>query len=304
MKKIIVSIIILAALFTGCKKEVNSPVSENENSSNIEKLILDFRQKLTVSQKEGSIYSADSAVWYVEALLNYSFCEAGNLCHSIVVDTLETTLNDAGANGYTIEQLQMVYDSLYQIILSHQPDNKIVFAIDLYIYPDGNATVFATRTAFASLSEPLYKSIADTSGYWFWGADKGMCGPDFGLHEGIDASDVLENRISNTVSDIWSSLEVRGAFPSTYIDPNFPFDITYLLPTRMFSALGPFIDVLEFCIPPAVMDYYLSKEGIWFIINDLQPHGKTFAYCDLFAGVLDNLHVVHAGEFTYGIPVN
>ena len=76
MKKIIVSIIILAALFTGCKKEVNSPVSENENSSNIEKLILDFRQKLTVSQNEGSFYSADSAVWYVEALLNYSFCEA------------------------------------------------------------------------------------------------------------------------------------------------------------------------------------------------------------------------------------
>jgi hypothetical protein len=303
MKNIIVSIIILAAVITGCKKEVNSPETENKSKQNLEKLILDFSLKLSNTQKDGSIFTPDSSIWYVEALLNYSFCEAGKLCHGIVVDTLETTINDDGANGYTIEQLQVIYDSLYQLITNHQPEGKIVFAVDLYTYADGNTTIFATRTAFASLSEPLYKSIADTSGYWFWGADKGMCGHDYGLYVGMDASDVLQNRLSNTVSDIWSNLESFGAYPWHYYDPDFPFDQAYLDSTRLFKATGPTNIVLDYCLSPELMNYYLSEDGIGYIINDLMPSNKEFAYCDIWAGALDYSTSLHHGTFTYGIPV-
>jgi len=304
MKKYFLVLIIIIAGFTACKKESNTTSPATGNTQNLEQLILNFEQKLNSGQKDGTIYAIDSAVWYVEALLNYSFCEAGHLCQDFVVDTLEISLNDAGTNGFTIGQLETVFDGLEADITENQPEGKIVFAIDLYAYPAGNATVFATRTAYAAISQPVLKAIADTSGYWFWGRDLGMCGPDSGLYVGMDASDVLEAQIGNATSGVWTNIEGFTILPSWTYDPNFPFDITYLQPTRLFSAEGPASIILDFCIPPEVMNYYLSSNGIWYIINDLQPEKKSFIFCDLTPGPLDDLSVNHVGDFTFGIPLH
>ncbi len=302
IKNIILVLTIATIIFAGCKKDSNSTIVTAQNKQNIEKMILDFRKQLMSKEKEGGVYVTDSAVWYVEALLNYSFCEAGNQCNTIVVDTFSTTAN--GVNEFTIGQLESVYSNLADSINENKPANKIVFAIDIYAHQEVDFTVFAARTAYATLSEPAFKATADTAGYWFYGGDRGMCGKDSGLYVGMDASDVLENRISNTTSDVWSSLEGFTILPSWYYDPNFPFDMPYLQPTRMFSALGSFEYLIDYCISPDVMDYYLSSSGIWYIINDIKPAGKTFAYCDLQAGSLDNLYIVHAGGFTFGVPVH
>jgi len=304
MKNIILIAIISLSILSACKKENQNTAPAGENKQNLEQLILNFEQKLNSGQKDGTVYDADSAVWYVEALLNYSFCEAGNQCHDIVVDTLWTTVNDPGTNGFTIEQLETVFDALESDISENQPENKIVFAIDVYAYQSGNLTVFEARTAYAALSEPAFKATADTTGAWFWGGDDGMCGPDYGKYIGMDASDVLENRISNTTSDIWSSLETISVWPTTCGDPNFPFEITYLQPTRLFYARGPYYAVLDFCIPPNVMDYYLSSSGIPYVIDDVKPSGKSFAYCSIDPIQWDSLDVGHYAGFTYGIPVH
>ena len=302
MKKIFLASIILFAMLSACKKENQSTAPSSENKQNLEQLILNFEQKLNSGQKDGTTYAIDSAVWYVEALLNYSFCEAGNQCHNIVVDTLWTIVNDPGTNGFTIEQLETVFDDLEDDIAENQPEDNIVFAIDLYAYPAGNLTVFEARTAYATLSEPAFKATADTSGYWYWGGDLGMCGPDTGLYVGTDASDILQNQFNSGASDIWTSLETNGAWPTQYYDPNFPFSTDVLEPTRLFSASDTAVPgVLYYCIWPALMEYYNSSSGIKYIIGDLTPTGKKFAYCDIEAGIPIGGWAIHTGSFTYGI---
>lgn len=303
MKNSILTLLLIAVIFTGCKKETQTGTPETQMVSGIEQRILNFEQQLQSGQKDGITYAIDSAVWYVEALLNYSFCEAGNLCRNITVDTLETAVNSPGSNGFTLEQLGAVYDQLEEDITLQLPAGNIVFAVDLYTYMAGNHTVFAARTAYATIIQPGYKSIADTSGYWFWGADKGMCGPDSGLYVGVDASDILQNIINAAASDVWTSLENHSAYPSQYPDTNFPFSDQYLDSTRIFQAYGPTNIVLDFCLSPDHIEYYLSGNGIWYIINDLMPINKRFAWCDIWAGAYDSSTALHVGTFTYGVPV-
>ncbi len=304
MKNLFLSIIIIMASFTACKKESNTTSPATGNTPNLEQLILNFEQKLESGQKDGTTYAIDSAVWYVEALLNYNTGTEGVKCSGITVDTIETNLLTPSSGEYTLNQLETVYNSLLNQVQQNQPEGTIMFAADVYHHQTETVMVFAVSTAYATPVGPLYKALNDTSGCWYWGGDLGMCGHDSGLYVGMDASDVLENRISNTTSDVWSSLETISKLPTWYGDPNFPFDITYLQPTRMFYAEGPWVELYYYCIPSNVMDYYLSGNGIWYIIKDLKPTGKSFAYCNIYDYLSYPSSVVHVGLFTYGIPVN
>ncbi len=303
MKKISLLLIIAFAIF-GCKKESNEQMQEAPDNNNTETLILCFKQKLENHLKDGSTYATDSAVWYVEALLNYTYGNAGVICRDFNVDTVETPVNATGANGFTLAQLAQVFDVIETGVLAHQPEGTHIFAIDLYTYPAGNLTVFAARTAYATPTAPAYKALADTSGYWYWGAEQGMCGSDSGLYIGMDATDIIEDLINNTVQgDYFTDLETNSvSYWDNYIDPNFPFDIQYLLPRRLFAADGPFEETLFFCTSPSLIAYYASNQGIGYIINDLKPVRKEFAYGILTGGTPDNLLVIHNVGITYGTP--
>ena len=304
MKDLILIAIISLSILSACKKENQNTAPASENKQNLEQLILNFEQKLNSGQKDGTTYAIDSAVWYVEALINYNLGTEGVECKGMTVDTAHANLPIPATGEYTLIQLETVYNQLLSQIQQNQPEGTIMFAADLYYTPSETVMVFAVRTAYATPVTPQFKALNDTTGCWYWGYNLGMCGPDYGNYVGMDAADVLENRISNTTSDIWSSLENRSTLPGSYVDPNFPFDIAYLDHTRMFSATGPSNEITDFCIPANVMDYYLSSNGIWYIINDLKPTGKLFAYCNIYDYPSYPSSVIHVGLFTYGIPVN
>ena len=303
MKKVLIFSAIVIFALTACKKEDVGDVNnaQQTQSKRIEALILNFKDKLENNLKDGTTYAADSAVWYVEALLNYTNGNASTPCLDPIIDTAERNINGTGANGFTLQQLNDVYVAIEDDVLANQPENTNIFAIDLYTYPAGNLTVFAARTAYSSVANINYKSVSDTAGYWYWGAQKGMCGADSGSYVGMDATDILEGLINTISCDYWTSLETETAWPNSYIDPNFPFTDQYLYPTRLFSAGDACIPVLNFCLSPDHIDYYNSDDGIHYAIDDLRPQGKRFMYCVLSASAAD-CYAVHVGLFTYGVP--
>jgi len=304
MRNLFLIAIISFAILSACKKENQTTVPAGENKQNLEQLILNFEQKLNSGQKDGTTYAIDSAVWYVEALINYNLGTEGVECKGMTVDTAHANLPIPATGEYTLIQLETVYNQLLSQIQQNQPEGTIMFAADLFNIQVETVMWFYINVAYATPVSPEYKALNDTSGNWYWGGDLGMCCPDSGLYVGMDASDVLENRISNTTSDVWSSLETISILPSWYFDSNFPFDITYLQSTRMFYAEGPYASLYDFCIPSNVMDYYLSSNGIWYIINDIKPTGKVFAYCDITPIWFDANSTGHYTGFTFGVPVH
>ena len=294
-------ILIIALAVSSCKKDENTNNMVNQKPD-VEKLILSFKDKLQNHLKDGGTYTTDSAVWYVEALLNYTYGNGSVPCKNYLTDSAEIAVNDPNSGVFTIEQLATVFDFLENEVVNNQPENTNIIAIDVYTYPENDNVIFASLTAYATPKTPELKSIADTSGYWFWGADKGMCGPDSGLYVGMDATDILEDLLNTVANDYWTNIETKVAWPWQYEDPNFPFDEPYLYPTRLYSAGGPTPVICDFCLSPDHIAYYASSQGIGYIIDDLCPSGKRFMYCDIWPGVSDDTEGVHVGYLTYGTP--
>jgi hypothetical protein len=308
MKNTFITLILIAIFFTGCKKENTTGQPETQKVSGIEQRILNFEQQLQSGQKDGTAYAIDSAVWYVEALLNYNLGSEGVECSGITVDTAQANLPIPATGEYTLSQLETVYNQLMSQVQQNQPEATIMFAADLDYTPIETVMVFTVRTSYATPVSPAYKSLNDTSGYWFWGGNAGMCGPDSGLYVGMDATDILTTLLNPTWSNIWTSLETISVSPNypgfNYYDPNFPFtSYSEMDSSRIFRAFGD-IEVLQFCFTPDMIHYYASGQGIGYIIKDLTPERKYYAHCFITSGVWDMDRVFHHGSFTYGIPLN
>jgi len=307
MNKIVIVLIVSLIAFFSCKKDSINTEKMDESPRNVERLILGFKAKLDATLKDGTTYAADSAVWYVEALLNYTYGNASDQCRDFNVNLAEITLNTTGTQGFTLEQLLTVFEYLEDDVLINQPENTNIYAIDVYAYSEDGQTVFAARTAYATPLTPQYKVALDTAGCWYWGGEQGMCGPDSGLYVGMDATDIIEEIINSTVSgyDYFTDLETQYAYYWQYwIDPNFPFEVQYLLPFRLFAASGPVIEMLNYCMWPTLIEYYTGSQGIPYIINELRPVRKTFAYIVMSSGAPSEAHIVHEAEIIYGIPHN
>jgi hypothetical protein len=300
MKRIFFIALLTVFAISACQKDQLSAVDSSSfaSTNKTETLILSFKDKLANNLKDGTIYTTDSAVWYVEALMNYTYGNTTSPCSNPIVDTTETIVNATGENGFTLAQLADVYEVIEAGVINNKPGNSNVFAIDLYSYPAGNLTVFASRAIYAP---PVFKSVMDTAGYWFWGCDEGMCGADSGLYVGTDASDILDGLL-NTISydGYWTSLETFYVTPNDYQDTLFPFNEPFLYPTRLFSNGAGFPSGRFYCISPELMAYYNSNKGIRYIIKDLCPLGKQFCLADIEAYYMSGL-AQHTGDFTYGI---
>ena len=280
----------------------------DESPRNVERLILGFKAKLDATLKDGTTYAADSAVWYVEALLNYTYGNASDQCRDFNVNLAEITLNTTGTQGFTLEQLLTVFEYLEDDVLINQPENTNIYAIDVYAYSEDGQTVFAARTAYATPLTPQYKVALDTAGCWYWGGEQGMLGPDSGLYVGMGATDIIEDIINSTVTgnDYFTDLDtIAASYWDYYEDPEFPFDTECLQPFRMFVAYNcDWPQLLFFCMSPSMIAYYCGPDGIPYIIEDKRPNGMTFAYCDVWGGAVDVDIVMHGVNITYGIPNN
>ena len=308
MKNILITICVISIfVITACKKEDvgNVKNTQQTDSKKTEALILNFKDKLENNLKDGTTYAADSAVWYVEALLNYSYGYATALGCTFETDFVGTSVNTSGSNGYSLAQLYDVYEYLEKQATENIPADHYIFCIDVSLEVNGSQSTFYGVSAYAKQFLPSYKSATDTSGYWFWGDGLGMCGPDSGLYVGTDATDIIEASVNATAEyDYFTNLEGYGVNYLDYPDPNFPFTDPYLLPYRCFiyyDSTGPNMD---FCLSPSHMSYYSGNSGALYMVRDLKPTNREFAWC--IVGSLSNGYPdrdKHIWAITYGSPI-
>ena len=304
MKKILIAICVVSIfVITACKKEnvgdANS--TQQTDSEKIEALILDFKDKLNDNLKDGTTYMADSAVWYVEALLNYSYGYATALGCTFETDSVGTTVNSNGSNGYTLAQLNDVYGYLEEQALDNKPDDRYIFCIDVSISVEGNVTTFSSVAGYAK-PLPDFKSTDEDMGSWYWGYGLGMCDSDSGSNIGMDATDIIEARVNNYAEyEYFVNIEYFVGSPNNYTDPNFPFTDPYLYPSRIF-AFEDTVNHTDFCLSPDHIIYYSGKNGAIYVLNDLKPTNKDFAYClvNCYSWQDTDRHLI---RFYYGNPV-
>ena len=288
MKKVLIFSAIVIFALTACKKEDVGDVNnaQQTQSKRIEALILKFKDKLENNLKDGTTYAADSATWYVEALLNY---EQANNAHNFTgLEFYKDSVLLNSTNGeIPIQELDDAYSYFNGVIATIlQQANDPLLNVDLIDVSfdetglkDGTVEMelVVSTGKGSSINYTLFPDSAD----WYWGDDLGACG-DNNSGDETDAADKLEYKFNHPISvgqsgwftgvvDIW----LDGY---DYPDNSYPGNPGPHC-NKMIFLYDP--DAIEDppCIEHEELNYYLSKFD--YIKADTQPTGKTFKTVDV-----------------------
>lgn len=217
----VVSLILLSVIifFSGCTEEQvifnNAPVETNDQL--VVARISNFLKKLELERQSSSLKShefmeIDSAVWYIEAAINY-------------VSTEPITSSDVEISTFTVKQsiehtqgminmgdIQTTYD-LFQSyicnIVSREGNIDFIFIADVFVSETENTNVSLSMTIGAVKSLKTYPQVLND---WYWGMDLGKCDEFGGI--GTDAADVIHNILNYVltippVGAFWTDVEFK-----------------------------------------------------------------------------------------------
>ncbi len=268
MKKTINLFIVLSIFsiaFYGCKKDNEPATQKNSSASNdlkIEKQILNFKSKIKSNLKSDETLSIDSAVWYVEAALNYSHSVVQR-CTEFKVDTtvIPVPVNDG---KISLQDLSSAMSSFEESITSDLANSGYANA-SLYLADISVAHLKSTNSVNLKMTALVNSGYIDPTHFhvgedWIWGFNLGKCD---GTCAGRDAATEL-TRVSNMYVAIpsgnyyYTSIRTNrvSALDLTTPSPN-PWGFWNRL---LFVDAGPGEEPLtQPCIPYDAMNYYLNN---------------------------------------------
>ncbi|MDP1623412.1 MAG: hypothetical protein Q8M08_13855 [Bacteroidales bacterium] len=270
-------ILLISALFIGtfpaCTKEQTKPVENKEKKtqdSRITRNLLAFKANLL--QKSTGSMEMDSAIWYIEGILNldnannpHKFINAFSLKDSMVVIPINGSV--------TTDQINEVYFAFQNKLDAATGSNSTIKAdaVDIYVSPtilkDGSQTFYLEATIGEEDLATSYQPFGPNDN-WFWTNNAGRC---TGGGTPYDARILLQNRFNNPVgsSEIGYFTDVSWAYlqPYAYPDPTNPVGGYMIFANGLYNPLT--------CIGYQELNYYLSVFD--YLINDNLIPGKSFS---------------------------
>jgi len=163
MKKICKLAILLSIIltFNACKKD--TVLQEVKNTDPTEQKILNFKAQMQNPNKSNESMSIDSAVWYIEAALNYTYCRYSEervdvKLNSITVDSIIINYEDNNSQISLVE-ITTIYDNIKETFISDY--NNLTDPIKFYDFVDVNykENKFITNYAFVSQTNVSEKTL-------------------------------------------------------------------------------------------------------------------------------------------------
>lgn len=223
MKKINILQLGIAAIITtiaySCKKDVINPNASSasstvqqsnimERSQTIERNLLNFKAELknykTQKNDEPTItYEVDSAIWYLESTLNYTYSNPTEITKAHNIDSFEVILTKTIDGKIDLSEIQRGYNesvtSLGLIYDAASYSDKVFKMSDLEVLSeDAQKVTIQVKGDVGERTDNGDKN-GITSG-WSWGQKKGYYHPNGQIFYAgdLDATDVIEIRANNT----------------------------------------------------------------------------------------------------------
>jgi hypothetical protein len=316
MKKLnyLVSLFLVCSfVFISCQKDKAEIKDESikSDATKTTKQLLAFKQNL--QSKSGETMAADSAEWYLEGLLNFEQANNSHIFGDVDFyhDTLTVTVTDGQISLDELNILYTTIDAWAETIQQQSGNEDYTYDIvDLNLETTGHKS--GMQNLVVTLSGGVlgiglnYYPFGPTD-YWYWGYDLGKCGDYLGQYVGRDAASELQRKFMNPIAvpgagyyiDV-ETISVIGGFDSEFEDPDNPYG-DYMLFAQ--SGIGP-EPVIDYCISPDEMNYYLSKFD--FIRDTKKPltkQYKTVYVYDTFVPAIGEWYHVHVYDLLYGIKI-
>lgn len=282
--------ILSMAFVVGCQKDDTTPSATEVSSqmsleeSKLKSLVTNFSNKINSEFKSSEIMSIDSAEWYIEATLNYTYSNSVPY-ESYVIDSVKYVINDNGNSSAIISDIADAYNhiltGLSTKFYSMTEENKAFDFINVEsrVMTDGNVELIGHYQIGTNPGNSLNKSsmtaVQKTFGptdYWKPYGGGGKCGPYEGQCIGRDATTELTRVCGNihnlTYQDSEQSRMVWSGLKEFYM-VNSTFDGAYNLWVGDDTEAGFPMD----CIDPDRMNYYLLV--IKYILRERIPMNNS-----------------------------
>jgi len=320
MKKIILILAIAGVIFTihSCKKNaLENQVPNNDemitNSQKVIALIKDFKSKMENNLKSGEMITSDSAVWYLEATLNYQYAHPDSLTAEYFTEKSFFTITVDAAGLVSIDEVQTVYGLMEDTLLAQYGailnSYKVVSFSDVAMDSVVGNTGYMSVTNGFGVDPPRNYVPFDEDDDWIWGTlgeeygdpPAGKCdGTEVGISDG---SNELRWRLNNpmpvpgeqifytdlvTLEATGWDFEDENGNPRLYVGWNYPEDN---------------------CLTNDTLTYYLNQSDDIIYTYDynggLRPPTKDFVRVEIIDDLKlewQNDQYYHLYYVTYGIP--
>lgn len=310
MKNTLFFVLIFAVVFTACKKESINDNTIMKSTSKIEQRILNFEKKLNSGLKDETTYATDSAVWYVEGLLNYK--QANNAHNFYRLSYHRDSLFVNTSNGeFSIGTLHDAYDYFDDVIngilaATNDPGMNIDL-VDINLTESGlkDGSALMEITVCTGWGTQINYVLFGENEDWYWGQDLGACGNNTST-EVTDAADLLEYKFNHPISvgqggwfsDVECVDEIHGDDTPYYVNNNpGPYCNSMIF---FYYSGSPQAD--DPCIEHEELNFYLSKFDDVKAYN--QPIGKSFKSVEIRDDQIygmGNENFFHLYDIYYGV---
>jgi len=297
------------AILTNCKKETvqntNIP-NEKYKDKMIVSQIKNFKTKIKSDLKSNEEISIDSAIWYLEAALNFTYARANNTRDIINIDSVLVTVPTTQNNMILISDIALVYDilvdSLSVFYHSISGEKGLIFT-DIATSELTNISVLLKMTSMITTGGGSGLFDFGPDDYWKWGFELGKCD---GTMQPWDASSQLTSHanMDGCVLPISCYTSVEKT------DRIYPYSVSTSSPNPfgygdylLFETSGLYPEVHQ-CLTPDALNYYL--DALKTIATLYQPSNKNIIkyYCSWDAAYDPGYWVhVHFAQITYGVPI-
>ena len=241
-----------------------------------------FKEKMQSAAKGDETLSMEDARWHLEAVLNYTYGDAGRQISDIQCDTFYYVLPING-DEVSLAQLNEAFDSLSadvekSLATCDLPD-KSILAIQTRLKNDRRddfVVIQVTMDVRGCYSGAVSIPFGLTD-YWFENEGAGKCGPYLGECVGMGAVQALESKINSNLPAYqcfqghgyftdFDSIAIEDSYIYHYLEDSlspYGYRIHYHgCPTWQFPT----------CLSPDDLNYYLVEA--LKLVNELKPVGN------------------------------
>jgi hypothetical protein len=326
MKKFLLSIFVISLMVGvySCKKDINQQIPNQQQDNEMMKrgkkvvsIIRSFQEKMAGDLKSGGTISLDSAVWNMEASLNYDYAQPDSASKNFNIVNSLYTINIDANHMVLLDDMQTVYSLIEDTLLLQY--NAIQDPIKIIVFSNVTLDSIQGTIAYLSVANGFGTNLYGTyipfeeDDDWIWGSFytddlAGKCVGDefYGISDGSNELEWRLNGLSSpTQPYFYTDIEEHQVdFYNCWYNepPNLP---------RVFSTTNN-----DHCMNNTELTFYLaaadwiiydyndpSNDGSQIVIEDgegARPAGKHFMRISIEDWVVDNSVEAHVYLITYG----
>ena len=305
-------------IFVACKKEAgpmapSDPVGMSEQDD-YEPRIRDFvALAQNPTARDGSMLTADSAEWYIEAALNFSNANTTLAYNESRVDSLTYHL-PALVEGVAVSDAAAAFTSLNtQVASGNVADVSHVIIVDVTTQRTTTGVDLTIAYATGSGYDKALNTTYGSNDHWAWGGGGSNCNCSPNPNAGTCADKKIQQRINNELVALGQnvymvSVESWTIMPTTNVPTREVAFTDYPVSGspygyRSFGCSGAGCNT---CLSPSDMSFF--TQGTWDVMNLIRQQycpTKKAQHCvvDGNMSVCDECDDVywHQARFYYGI---